>query len=120
MHQISSINASRGHVLSGVRIMWMLVMFDLPVGTPAERKAATRFRNNLLEHGFQMAQFSVYYKLAGTREKADRLAGKIEQLVPEAGLVNILTITDKQYENMVCVFGQRRKPVVTHQQLSFF
>jgi hypothetical protein len=32
--------------LSGYRIMWMFVLFDLPVGTPRERKAATRFRKD--------------------------------------------------------------------------
>ncbi len=45
--------------LSGYRIMWVWVLFDLPVGTKAERKRATRFRNDLLDLGFEMVQFSV-------------------------------------------------------------
>ena len=45
--------------------MWMYVMFDLPVVEPDERKSATDFRNFLLDEGFIMAQFSVYYKLRG-------------------------------------------------------
>lgn len=40
--------------------VWCVVMFDLPVGTKDERRRATKFRNNLLDLGFQMAQFSVY------------------------------------------------------------
>lgn len=111
---------ARGHTISGVRIMWMIVMFDLPVGTPKERKAATRFRNDLLELGFQMAQFSVYYRLAGTRDYADGLLGKVEACVPENGMINILTITDKQYENMVCVLGKKRKPSQKQVQLTLF
>ena len=35
--------------ISGYRVMWMLVMFDLPVVEKEERKAATAFRNYLLE-----------------------------------------------------------------------
>ena len=35
--------------------MWMVVMFDLPVMEKAERKAATQFRNGLLDLGFDAA-----------------------------------------------------------------
>jgi CRISPR-associated protein Cas2 len=30
--------------LSGYQLMWIFVMFDLPVGTKAEMRAATKFR----------------------------------------------------------------------------
>lgn len=33
--------------LSGYRIMWVFVLFDLPVGTKKERKAANGFRHVL-------------------------------------------------------------------------
>lgn len=39
---------------------WILAMFDLPVVTKKERKVATKFRNDLLDEGFLMIQFSVY------------------------------------------------------------
>ena len=39
--------------LSGYRIMWIFVLFDLPVGTKKERKAATKFREALLDLGKQ-------------------------------------------------------------------
>jgi CRISPR-associated protein Cas2 len=39
---------------------WLIVAFDLPVGTRKQRKAATDFRNYLIDDGFQMIQFSVY------------------------------------------------------------
>lgn len=42
-------------MLTGYRLMWMLVMFDLPVLEPEERRAATQFRNQLLDLGFEMA-----------------------------------------------------------------
>ena len=35
-------------------MMWMIVMFDLPVVEKAERRAAAEFRNHLLDLGFEM------------------------------------------------------------------
>lgn len=37
-----------------VRIMWLFVFFDLPVGTKPERSEATRFRNFLKNDGYMM------------------------------------------------------------------
>lgn len=100
--------------------MWMLVMFDLPVGTKAERKAASDFRNSLLDLGFEMAQFSIYYRIMGSKDVARRYMRSIEREVPENGSVNILTVTDKQYENMVCFKGRKKKPSQRILQLSLF
>lgn len=83
--------------LSGYRIMWVWVLFDLPVGTSAERKRATRFRNDLLDLGFEMVQFSVYIRHAWSKEKAESFARQIGECVPEAGHVQVLFFTDKQY-----------------------
>lgn len=40
----------------------MILMFDLPVMTKAQRKAASGFRNWLLDKGWEMSQFSVYLR----------------------------------------------------------
>ncbi len=106
--------------ISGYRIMWMLVMFDLPVGTPKERKAATKFRKFLLDMGYEMAQFSVYYRVMGSKEVAARYMRAIEKKVPSDGSVNILTVTDKQYENMVCFLGKQKSEPPEVQQLTLF
>lgn len=56
--------------------MWLLVMFDLPVTTAAERRRARRFHNNLLDEGFTMKQFSVYLRYFDSRPKPrQRLIG---------------------------------------------
>ncbi|MCG8355291.1 MAG: CRISPR-associated endonuclease Cas2 [Kiloniellales bacterium] len=96
--------------LSGYRIMWMMVMFDLPVLTEAERKAATRFRHFLLDHGFEMSQFSVYLRWCSGKEQVERHAKEIQDNLPPAGRVNVLTFTDKQYANMICFTGGARGP----------
>ncbi|WFS63050.1 CRISPR-associated endonuclease Cas2 [Pseudodesulfovibrio thermohalotolerans] len=106
--------------LSGYRIMWMMVMFDLPVVTSKERKAAGIFRKHLQNLGFEMAQFSIYYRVMGSKEIAKRYLKQIEEKVPKDGSVNILTITDKQYENMVCFTGREKVKPPEVLQLSLF
>ena len=96
--------------LSGYRLMWMMVLFDLPVGTKKERKAATRFRAFLLDQGFQMSQFSVYLRFCSGKEQAERLTRDVEKAVPATGKVHIVYFTDKQYENIVCFDGRKREP----------
>src|SRR5687767_6043310 len=84
-------------IASGYTIMWMLVMFDLPVITPTERKNATRFRNDLLDLGFLMHQYSVYIKRCASREKVDSVTKKIHYKLPKNGKIHIIWVTDKQF-----------------------
>jgi len=80
--------------------MWLLVMFDLPVVEYDDRKLATKFRNTLLDLGFEMAQFSVYMRFTPSKKAAESMIKRVEAALPEGGKVDILCFTDKQYENM--------------------
>ncbi len=95
--------------LNGYRLMWIFVMFDLPVGTKAQSKAATKFREFLLDEGFEKSQFSVYARFCNGKEQFEAYMRRIEIQLPDRGDVHILTFTDKQYENIVRFSGQRRK-----------
>lgn len=97
-------------ILSGYRIMWLFVLFDLPVGTNTERKAATKFRHALLDLGFEMSQFSVYLKFCAGKEQVDAMARQIEAAMPVSGKVHLVAITDKQYENIRTYRGRKREP----------
>lgn len=88
---------------------WILAMFDLPVMTEKDRKVATRFRNDLLEHGFLMIQFSVYARPCVNFEQIDKHIEKIRRLVPEAGNVRLLYLTDQQWAKSVTVTGENYK-----------
>jgi len=101
--------ATRYPALSGYRMMWLYVMFDLPVGTKAERKAATKFRTFLLDEGFEMAQFSVYLRFAESKEAAEVFIGHIHDSLPRKGKVHIVTITDKQYGNARIFAGRKHE-----------
>lgn len=95
-------------------------MFDLPVVEPEERRAATGFRNFLLDQGFNMAQFSVYYRLVAGKDAADAMEKRIQNAVPGEGSVHVLTVTDKQYENMRVYQGKRRGNPEKPHQLTLF
>lgn len=94
--------------LSGYRLMWIMVLFDLPVITEKERKTATKFRNFLLDNSFEMVQFSVYIRPCPSKEHVERLVKLIELNMPEEGKVDILSFTDKQYENIVTLRGNSK------------
>jgi len=96
-------------MLSGYRLMWMVVLFDLPVGTKKERKAATKFRKFLLDQGFEMSQYSVYMRFCAGKEQAEAYTKKVEKAVPVTGKIHIVYITDKQYENIVSFDGRTKE-----------
>jgi CRISPR-associated protein Cas2 len=97
-------------MLSGYRLMWMIVMFDLPVVEKAERKAATEFRNALLDLGFEMSQFSVYMRFCTSPAQVETCCKQVEATLPQGGKVNILQFTDKQYERIISYHGRAKQP----------
>ncbi len=107
--------------LSGYRLMWIFVMFDLPVGTKKQAREATKFRQFLLDEGFEMSQFSVYARFCSGKESYQAYLRTIEQHLPEKGDIHVLTFTDRQYEGIVRFASQRRKkPRKNPDQLALF
>lgn len=84
-------------------------MFDLPVVEKKERKAATDFRNALLDMGFEMAQFSVYMRFCTSQAQIDTYCRNLEEILPDGGKVNILIFTDKQYERIISYQGRAKQ-----------
>jgi CRISPR-associated protein Cas2 len=85
-------------------------MFDLPVALKAERQAATQFRNTLLDLGFEMSQYSVYLRFCTGQTQCDTLTKRVEAAVPAGGSVNVLFITDKQFERTLSFSGKEKNP----------
>jgi CRISPR-associated protein Cas2 len=101
--------------------MWVIAMFDLPNDTPKERKDYARFRKDLLEDGFTMMQFSVYSRHCASMENADLHLKRMGAVVPPAGEVRFLTITDKQFGRIRVYAGKKRqKTQPSPSQLEFF
>lgn len=88
--------------------MWLFVMFDLPVTTKPERKAAAKFRLWLLDEGWEMSQFSVYMRWCASKEQAARRIREVTANQPGTGKVHIVGITDRQFEEMTVLRGRTR------------
>jgi len=91
---------------SPFRMGWVLAMFDLPVMTRAERRAATQFRNDLLENGYLMIQFSVYARPCVTFEQMELHVARIKDCIPTAGNVRLMFMTDEQWKKSHTVIGE--------------
>lgn len=106
---------------SEYRIMWVLVFFDLPTETKKEKKAYSDFRKKLIDDGFTMFQFSIYLRHCASRENAEVHIKRVKSILPPAGQVGILCITDKQFGAMELFIGKKEKAVHTpYQQLELF
>ncbi|MCR6546739.1 CRISPR-associated endonuclease Cas2 [Dehalobacterium formicoaceticum] len=92
--------------------MRVLVFFDLPTITSDERKEYTRFRKFLLKIGFIMMQESVYSKLALNTTVADAIVSNVRKNKPSAGLVQLLTLTEKQFSKMEFIVGEKNSHVI--------
>ena len=82
-------------------------MFDLPVESKSQQKEYTKFHKSLVSHGFIMIQYSIYVKIVNTESKVKRVIDKIKVDLPSNGNIRILSITDKQYQEMIFLVGDK-------------
>lgn len=94
---------------SEYRIMWVMVFFDLPTETKAERREHALFRKNLQKDGFSMFQFSIYLRHCASRENADVHIKRVKNFLPQKGQIGIISITDKQFGEMEIFIGKKEK-----------
>ena len=92
--------------------MRVMVFFDLPVLTEKNRKDYRAFRKFLIKSGFLMLQESVYCKLAQNATVADTILENVRKNKPNAGLVQVLRVTEKQYAKMELVVGESNSTVI--------
>ena len=95
--------------------MRVLVFFDLPVGTSAERRAYTRFRKGLIKDGFLMMQESVYCKIALNATAAKNIMDSVRERRPAKGLIQMLVITEKQFARMEFVLGDYQTQIIDNE-----
>lgn len=96
---------------SQYRSMWIMVFFDLPTETKAQRKAATRFRKDIMSDGFTMFQFSIYIRHCASRESLDVHLKRVKRFIPEEGSIGILCVTDKQFGAIELFYGASSTPL---------
>lgn len=96
--------------------MRVIVFFDLPMLTKTDVRQYTRFRKYLVSQGFVMIQKSVYSKIALNGTASNAVIDNLKKNLPDTGLVQILVITEKQYQNIEFLVGEGQKETVDTQQ----
>ena len=91
--------------------MRLMIMFDLPVETAVQRKQYRQFRKALINEGFLMIQYSVYVRVCVNKKSATFMENRIKNYLPENGTIQALTLTEKQYNDMHFLVGERVKDV---------
>lgn len=101
--------------------MWVLVFYDLPTETAKERKAAARFRKDIMSDGFTMFQFSIYVRNCPSVENANVHIRRVKTFLPSTGHVGILCITDKQFGEIQIFYCKKEQKTATpNVQLELF
>lgn len=90
--------------------MWVMVMFDLPTETAKERKAATRFRKDIMGDGFTMFQFSIYIRHCASMDNARVHIKRVKAILPKYGHVGIMCITDRQFADIQVFYCKKEEP----------
>ena len=92
--------------------MRILVFFDLPTETEADRKNYRHFRKGLIRNGFFMLQESVYCRMVLNQTGLKTVTANINKIKPPRGLVQLLSVTEKQFANMQCITGDYQNDVI--------
>ncbi len=94
------------------RFMRIIVFFDLPTETSADRREYRKFRTMLIKNGFLMMQESVYCRMVlnGTALKA--VTETIRKNKPSGGIVQLLPVTEKQFAAMTYITGTSSSDVI--------
>ena len=88
------------------KFMRILVFFDLPVKTKANRREAARFRKFLLNDGYHMLQYSVYARVCAGTDAVTKHRARIRDNLPDNGAIRLMVVTEKQYESIDILLGR--------------
>ena len=92
--------------------MRIIVFFDLPTLTSTDKKNYRQFRKFLIKNGFYMMQESVYCRMAHNQSVEANIKVAIRKNKPPEGLVQVLSVTEKQFQKMEFVTGNKKRDVI--------
>jgi CRISPR-associated protein Cas2 len=87
-------------------------MFDLPMETAQERRNYRRYVKFLKKEGFFMLQKSVYTKLVINEAYLQSERKRLLNNKPSDGIVSVLTITEKQFQEIEHIVGSIQHDVI--------
>jgi len=102
--------------------MWIIILFDLPMKTPENRKNYRSYLSEIKNLGFNREQFSVYSRQVETKDKCEALRSNVLRICKSTmGKTIILSLSDKQFTRTTFLSeGERQIKKTVSQQLSFF
>ncbi|WP_457746826.1 CRISPR-associated endonuclease Cas2 [Sulfurimonas sp.] len=95
--------------MSSFRVMWLMIMFDLPTTSKKDRKRYQWFHKELEKEGYIMLQYSVYGKIFSSHDSAKHGKKRMKDFVDrnlKHGNIRMLLFTDKQFSNMEIIIGE--------------
>jgi len=95
--------------MSAFRLMWLVVMFDLPTQTKKDRKRYRWFARHLDAESYVRLQYSVYAKVfnsVGSANNGKRRLRNFVQTNVKKGNVRMLLFTDAQFGKMEIIVGE--------------
>lgn len=92
--------------------MRTMIFFDLPNIYHYDKKNYLKFRKFLLNEGFIMMQESVYSKILLNSQQASLLLERLKINAPKKGLIQVMTITEKQYAAIEYIIGESNSKII--------
>ena len=92
--------------------MRILVFFDLPTETHDNRREYRKFRKMLIQNGFLMMQESVHCRMLLTPSAGKSVLEVIRKNRPPQGIVQMMTITEKQFAAIEYITGEHHSEVI--------
>lgn len=87
----------------------LLCMFDLPTETKGEQREYRIFRKHLLENGFVMLQYSIYYRSLPNRSSLKKYESILKRFLPQGGNIRLLYVSETQFQDMIILAGSRSR-----------
>ena len=94
------------------RVVRTMVFFDLPNVYLKDKKNYNKFRKYLLSEGFIMMQESVYSKIVMNTQQSILLLDRLRKNSPKKGIIQVLTITERQYSQIEYIIGQSNSKII--------
>lgn len=95
--------------------MRTMVFFDLPNIYSQDKRNYLLFRKYLLSEGFIMMQESVYSKIVMNSQQAELLLERLRKKAPKKGLIQVLTITERQYSQIEYIIGEHNSKIIDNE-----
>lgn len=92
--------------------MRTIVFFDLPTITEENRRDYRKFRKVLIKNGFLMMQESVYCRMLINPTAEKSVVDIIRRNKPPDGIVQVLTVTEKQFSHMEYICGKAHSDII--------